>query len=375
MSNWLHAFKDPAAAAAIADRLGKYRGRPLAFMEVCGTHTMSVHRYGIRSLLPDNIRLVSGPGCPVCVTPVSYVDAAVDLSAIKNVTLATFGDLMRVPGSASSLASEKAKGADIRMVYSPLDAVKLAAEKPERKVVFLSVGFETTTPAAALAILQASDQRLENFFVLTANKTMPEALRLLAKDREVQLDGFLYPGHVSVIIGTRLFEELAEEFGISGVVAGFEPLDILHALLTLTGMAGSGVVRAVNEYSRVVKPEGNLLAQEKVQQVFEPCDAVWRGMGIVPGSGLTLRSQYTRFDAWKVYGLSANEGHEPAGCLCGEILKGKQVPTACRWYGNRCTPQNPVGACMVSSEGTCAAHYRYSAGSTGSIEGGTLIGR
>ena len=359
MSNYIDEFRDSAASGKLAEALLAYKGRKLNIMEVCGTHTMAIFRYGIRELLPDGVRLVSGPGCPVCVTPVGYIDAAVAAAKLDNSIITTFGDLIRVPGSAATLAGEKANGADIRIVYSPLDALAIARENPEKKVTFLSVGFETTTPVCALTVLKAREENLRNFFILPANKTMPEALKLLAADRTAGIDGYLYPGHVSTIIGTGFYGEIAEKYGIPGVVAGFEPLDILHAVLTLTELCNRPKKQVVNEYSRFVRNEGNPLAMDKMYEVFEAVDSEWRGLGCIPGSGLAVRIKYEAFDAWKVFGLSWGTGREPKGCLCGEVLKGKAVPADCGLFGRICTPESPAGACMVSSEGTCAAYYRY----------------
>lgn len=363
-TNFLDEFRNSEITRALADILKRCDGAPVSIMEVCGTHTMALFRYGIRDLLPGSIRLVSGPGCPVCVTPVSFIDAAIEIAARKDVIAASFGDLLKVPGSSSSLAQEKAGGADVRIVYSPLDVLNMAAENPDKKVVFISVGFETTAPVSALTVLRAQENDLRNFSVLSANKTMPAALKLLAKERlsgdgPSKLDGFLYPGHVSAITGTAMYDELSEDCGMPGVVTGFEPTDIIHALITLAGIIRRGESRVVNEYSRVVRKEGNPAALAKLYEVFEPCPAVWRGLGEIEGSGLKIRDKYGRFDAWKVFGVRASIGKEPAGCRCGDVLKGAVTPDACGLFDRACTPEKPIGACMVSSEGTCAAYYRY----------------
>lgn len=362
MANYIDEFRNPKLAAAMAEVLAKYTGRPLKIMEVCGTHTMSISRYGIRSLLPRGIRLVSGPGCPVCVTPAGFMDAAVRLAEIKDVIIATFGDLIRVPGSKSSLAAAKASGADIRIIYSPLDCIKLAAENPLKRVVFISVGFETTTPVTALAVINAFKSGISNFSVLAANKTMPEALKSLAGDSSIGIDGYLYPGHVSAITGTAMYEDVALKYRIPGVVAGFEPVDILHAVITLSELADKGKAAVVNEYSRVVRPEGNPAAVEKMYEVFEPCDSVWRGLGTIKASGLKLTEKYEHMDARRIFPdetVDTDRDIEPKGCKCAEILKGMAEPCDCPLFGTICTPVNPTGACMVSSEGACAAHYRY----------------
>lgn len=364
MGNYLDEFRNSEVTLRLADILRKCDGAPVSIMEVCGTHTMALFRYGIRDLLPESIRLVSGPGCPVCVTPVSFIDAAVEIAAREDVITASFGDLLKVPGSGSSLALEKARGADVRIVYSPLDILTVAAENPDRKVVFVSVGFETTAPVSALTVLRAYENDVKNFSLLSANKTMPDALKLLAKeslagDGSSKLDGFLYPGHVSAITGTAMYDGLLRDYGMPGVVTGFEPTDILHALITLAGIIRGGENRVVNEYSRVVRNEGNPAALAKLYEVFEPCPAIWRGLGEIEGSGLKIRDKYERFDAWKVFGVRPSTGKEPVGCRCGEVLKGAVTPDTCRLFGKACTPETPVGACMVSSEGTCAAYYRF----------------
>lgn len=359
MGNYFDEFKNSKTAHKLAEALKAYSGKPVTIMEVCGTHTMSIFRYGVRNFLPQAIKLVSGPGCPVCVTPVSFVDAAVRVAGMEDVITTTFGDLMKVPGTKSSLAAAKSDGADIRIVYSPLDSVEIAAENPGKQVVFLSVGFETTTPVSALALLTACDRKIGNFSMLAANKTMPEALKALSADSLANIGGYLYPGHVSAIIGTGLYDDIAGLFKIPGVVAGFEPLDIMHAILTLAKMINKGDTHVVNEYSRIVRKEGNPIALEKMYEVFEPCDSIWRGLGEIPGSGLKVRDKYELYDTWRIFGISPDKGVEPEGCLCGEVLKGRVTPDKCRLFGAGCTPENPTGACMVSSEGTCSAYYRY----------------
>lgn len=366
MGNFIDEFRDSETARRITEAISSYSGKPLKIMEVCGTHTMSVSRYGIRGILPPQISLVSGPGCPVCVTPSGFLDAAIELSRRQDVIITTFGDLMRIPGSSSSLLKEKASGNDVRIVYSPLDSLKIAADNPGKKVIFLSVGFETTTPAAALAITKAQEQNIGNFYLLSSNKTMPEALKLLALDEDAGIDAYLYPGHVSAIIGMGFYEVLAHEYGIPGVVAGFEPLDVLYAVYVIVKNIMSGKICAENRYTRVVKKEGNPDAMNKIYEVFRPCDAAWRGIGCIPGSGLEMRDKYAMHDAWKAFDIKQLEAKEPAGCLCGQVLKGSKAPHECKLFGLACNPDNPVGACMVSSEGTCSAYYKY-----GDYNGGT----
>lgn len=357
-------FRDPRAARALVSALGEAAdpaSRPLTFMEVCGTHTMAIHQHGIRSLLPESIRLISGPGCPVCVTPIAYVDHALALARRTDTIVATFGDLARVPGSTGSLQDEKARGADIRIVYSPLDAVALARKNPEREVVFLGVGFETTTPTIAGAILEAQGLGLTNFSVLSANKTMPAPMAALTADPDLAIDGYLCPAHVATVIGAEGFRSLAENYGIPCVITGFEPLDILQGLLMLTRQARAVEARVEIQYSRFVRPEGNTKAREIMARIFAPCDADWRGIGPIPGSGLRIRDEFADYDAARKLPVIVEPAREPAGCRCGEILKGKLAPRACPLFGATCTPESPVGACMVSSEGACAAAYKYGA--------------
>ncbi len=359
MKNYIDEFRDKAVIQKIVDSLNNYSGPNIKIMEVCGTHTMAISRYGLRSLLPKSIELLSGPGCPVCVTPTSYIDNATELAENKDVIVTTFGDMMRIPGNESTLLYKKAKGCNVQMVYSPLNAVDLARENPDKEVVFLSVGFETTTPVIALSVYKAKSEGINNYSVLTANKTMPEAIKVLAGDKELAIDGFLYPGHVSAIIGTDFFSYIAYNMEKAGVVAGFEPLDILYSINTLVKNITERKNILENMYSRIVTKEGNTKAQKKMYEVFKPMDAVWRGIGMIPNSGLGLRDEYERFDAAKKFNIKLKDSPEPKGCLCGEVLKGKKRPSNCKLFKTRCTPENPVGACMVSSEGTCAAYYKY----------------
>ncbi len=360
--NLTAAFRDPELARgqlnAIAKTVADYNGS-MTLMEVCGTHTMAIYQHGIRSLLPKSIRLISGPGCPVCVTPVGFVDHAVALARRPQTVIATFGDMVRVPGSSSSLMREQASGAQILIVYSPLDAVSFAEKHPELEVVFLGVGFETTTPTIAGAVVTAVQKGLENFSVLTSHKTMPGPMAALAGDPELQVDGYLCPAHVSAIIGTDAYRPLVEAYTVPCVVTGFEPLDVLQGVLMLARQIVAGEAKVENQYNRVVRPHGNPKALALLHQLFEPCDARWRGIGDIPASGLQLRSTYAAFDAAKKFPVEIEPVKEHAGCLCGEILKGKISPRDCPLFRTVCTPEEPVGACMVSSEGTCAAEYKY----------------
>lgn len=332
---------------------------PVRFMEVCGTHTMAIARFGIKSLLPLQVQLVSGPGCPVCVTPVSFIDHVLALAAVPDTIITTFGDLLRVPGSQSSLMIERAKGADIRVVYSALDAVALAAEQPQQRVVFLGVGFETTTPTVAAAILKAEQSGLTNFFVLSSHKTMPGPMQALSADPDLKIRGYLCPAHVSTVIGTAAYQPLAEQYGIPCVVTGFEPADILQGVLWLLRQHLRGEARVENQYRRAVSQAGNQTAQQLIRQVFEPCDAVWRGLGTLAGSGLQINARYRCFDAATMLPVTVPEPLESAGCRCGEVLTGRLAPADCPLFGATCTPETPVGACMVSSEGSCAAAWRF----------------
>lgn len=355
-------FRDPQLAkgllAAIAREVADYPGT-ITLMEVCGTHTMSIYQHGIRSLLPKQLRLISGPGCPVCVTPIGYVDRAVAYARQEDVIIATFGDMVRVPGSTSSLLREQASGAQIQIVYSPLDAVALAEKHPEKKIIFLGVGFETTTPTVAGSMVAAKRRGLDNYFVLSAHKTMPGPMAALASDPELQVDGYICPAHVSAVIGADAYKPLSAQFKVPCVVTGFEPLDMLQGIHLLAKQVVSGRAEVENEYQRIVKPQGNSKAQALLAEVFEPCDTTWRGIGEIPASGLKIRAEYAAFDALQQLPVEVEVPVEHKGCLCGEILKGKVTPKQCPLFRKACTPENPIGACMVSSEGTCAAEYKY----------------
>ncbi len=329
------------------------------FMEVCGTHTMSIARFGIRRLLPENVELISGPGCPVCVTPNHYLDHAIAIGRLPDIILTTFGDMMRVPGSSSSLEKEKAAGQDIRIVYSTLDALDIAERNPEKEVVFLGVGFETTVPTIAASILMAAREGRNNYSVLCSHKTMPRPMEILAGGDDVLLDGFLCPAHVTAIIGAQAYGFLAEKYRKACVVAGFEPVDILQGILLLLEQVRDRNPHVDNEYSRIATWEGNLDAQKIIADVFEPGDAEWRGIGLIPESGLKIRQEFAGFDAASKFDVTVEPTREHPGCICGQVMKGTRKPTECKLFGKVCTPENPVGSCMVSSEGTCAAYYRF----------------
>ena len=331
-----------------------YDGPKLRIMEVCGTHTHEIFKMGIRNLLPENIDLISGPGCPVCVTPVGFIDEAIYLALEKGCVITTFGDLIKVPGTKSSLAGARSEGADVRPVYSPDDAVELAKENPDMQVVFLAVGFETTTPSACLAVKKAQRLGLSNFSILTANKTMPSAYKKLAGSA----DAFLFPGHVNAIAGNSVCKELTS-LGVSGVVAGFTANELMTALAVIIEESKKGKPFFVNCYPRVVKDEGNPAAQKLVESVMESCDTEWRGLGMIEKSGMKLRDEYADFDARKKYSVPDIQGKPNPACRCGEVLQGNCKPTDCPLFGKVCDPIHPVGACMVSDEGACAAYYHY----------------
>ena len=352
-------YRDKEKVDALAFEIRRTAGdADMTFMEVCGTHTMAIARFNLRSLLPDGIRLISGPGCPVCVTPNSYLDHAVALSRRPNTTICTFGDMIRVPGSSTSLEKEHAAGRDIRVVASTLDALAIARKSRNRDVVFLGIGFETTAPTIASSILSAKAEGIENYSILCTNKIVPPALSALLEG-PARLDGFLLPGHVSTIIGAGAYREIANKSRKAGVIAGFEPTDILEGLLELVRRTADGSGGLHTSYSRAVSEEGNPKALSVMREVFEPCDASWRGLGQIPGSGLSMRESFAEFDAARRFSVEIEPEVEPAGCRCGEILTGEISPDECPLFGSACTTEHPIGACMVSSEGTCAARYRY----------------
>ena len=344
------------AIARLAERLGRER---VALMEVCGTHTMAIFRAGLRAVMPDKVVLLSGPGCPVCVTPGGYVDAAIEIAQRPGVILTTFGDMVKVPGSEGTLELAKARGAQVRVVYSPLDALKLAAEQPDSEVVFLGIGFETTTPLVATAVLDAQRQGLENFSVLSAHKLVPPALRALCAAGDLAIDALILPGHVTAIIGAEPYGFVANEFGVPGVIAGFEAADMLVAVHMLLAQLVEGRAAIEIQYRRCVQPEGNPAAVAQMERAFEPEDAVWRGLGLLPASGLAIRQELAGYDAAKRFGVAIAEVPEPPGCRCADVISGRALPIDCALFGKVCTPGHAVGPCMVSSEGSCAAHYKY----------------
>jgi len=334
--------------------LKNYDGPEIRIMEVCGTHTHEIFRQGVRRLLSPKIHLISGPGCPVCVTPVNFIDEAVFLALEKGCTITTFGDLVRVPGSKMSLAGARAKGANVKVVYSPADAEKHAEEHPEEQVVFLSVGFETTTPSDVIAVKRAVGAGIDNFSLLTANKTMPGAYEAMASS----CDAYIYPGHVHAITGTKICEEELSK-GVSGVITGFTGDELVTALAIIVKKFSEGKPFFVNAYPRVVTCEGSPAAVALVDKFMEPCDAEWRGIGVIPGSGMQLRDEYAAYDARKKYDIPVMNPDYKTACRCGEVLQGKIEPNQCPLFGKACNPDHPVGACMVSDEGACSAFYMY----------------
>jgi len=352
-------FRDSEVARVLINKIHAVSTKKVKLMEVCGTHTMAIFRHGVREVLPPAITLISGPGCPVCVTPNRHIDEAIALCQVPGLIMTTFGDMMKVPGSTSSLAREKATGADIRVVYSTMDAVKIAAENPGRQVVFFGIGFETTSSTIAAAVLAAEREGLNNFSVIGAQKLIPQAIRTLLDNNDVGVNGFICPGHVSAILGVRPYRFIAEEYGIPAVIIGFEPLDLLQGILMLVEQVEKGEARVEAQYKRDVPEAGNPHALSLLFKVFEVSSAVWRGIGEIPETGLKFRPEYERFDATRKFDIVVEETKEHPGCVCGEVLRGVKMPPECKLFGKACIPENPVGACMVSVEGTCAAYYKY----------------
>lgn len=353
------AFKDPKLARGLIETIHRLAPEHATLMEVCGTHTVAIARNGIRDLMPEGLRLASGPGCPVCVTCNRDIDTVIALARIPNVTITTFGDMTRVPGSTSSLLAEQAAGRSVEIVYSPLDALAFAKAHPEREVVFVGVGFETTTPLVAMAIKRAKAMGLSNFTVFAAHKNMPGALELLVGDPTLELDAFILPGHVSTIIGAEPYRFLAEKYGIPGVITGFEPVDVLQGIAMLVRQLHEGRAEIEIAYARGVMPEGNPVALAAIDEVFETCTATWRGLGDIPGSGYRIRDEFANFDAVRRFEPDVEPTRDPKGCRCGDVLRARIAPNECPLFRTVCTPENPVGPCMVSSEGSCAAYYRY----------------
>ena len=360
-------FRDPQKAQALLHEIQKLsqqlkssKDQPIKLMEVCGGHTHSIFKYGIEEILPETIELIHGPGCPVCVMPRGRLDDAIAIAENPHVIFATFGDAMRVPGSKTSLLQAKAQGADIRMVYSPLDSLQLARNNPNKEVVFFGLGFETTAPSTALTILQAEAEKLTNFSLFSNHVLVIPALEALLDNPDLQLDGFIGPGHVSMVIGIEPYKFIAQQYRKPMIVSGFEPLDILQSIWMILKQMLEGRCEVENQYNRLVQQEGNTVAIEAVNKVFEVReDFEWRGLGNIPNSGLKIRPEYSQFDAEVKFTLPNLKVADAAACQCGEILKGVLKPWQCKVFGTACTPETPIGTCMVSSEGACAAYYKY----------------
>ncbi len=357
---YISEFRNRKQARCLLKMIREISKRPVNIMEICGTHTHTISKYGIREAMPPTVNLISGPGCPVCVTSAGDINRIIDFSrSNRDVIIATFGDMMKVPGTESSLQEEKARGADIRVVYSPLGTIDLALQNPEKEVVFYAVGFETTAPTVAATIVAAEQRGIKNLSVLCLHKLTPPAMKALMDSGRIEIHGFICPGHVTSIIGAGAYEFLARDYGAPSVVAGFEPLDAIHGIYMLIKQLEEGRSEIEIQYSRVVTWEGNLKARMMLNEVFEPCDARWRGIGNIPASGLRIKENYSFFDAGKRFDIPEGADEEPPGCACGEVLKGLIRPPECVLFGSGCTPESPVGPCMVSAEGTCAAYYRY----------------
>lgn len=362
---YLNEFRNKEIVDKLARRINDLMAdidRDITLMEVCGTHTMVIFRYGIKDLLPPRLHLLSGPGCPVCVTSNEYLDKTIAYAREDGVIIATFGDMVKVPGSKSNLAKEKSEGAQIRVVYSSLEALKIARDNPRSKIIFLGIGFETTAPTVASSILIASQEKLSNYFVLSSHKIIPPAMRALVEDGQIKIDGFICPGHVSAITGSKIYEFISRDYGIPCVVAGFEPIDVLQSISLILSQIKSGQAKVENEYKRAVTREGNLKAQSLMEEVFDLDTSNWRGIGEIEQSGLKIREKYRDFDVEKRFPISIEEPHENPECICGAILKGLKTPLDCSLFKKVCHPTHPVGACMVSAEGTCAAYYKYEKG-------------
>lgn len=352
-------FRDPVAVKNLCSRIEGAATRSWTIMEICGGQTHTIMKYNIQELIPGSVRLIHGPGCPVCVTPLEQIDKAIKIAMHDDVIFASFGDMLRVPGSEMDLLSVKAKGGDIRIVYSPLDAVTLAVRNPNKKVVFFAVGFETTAPANGMAVLEASKRGLKNFSVLSSHVLVPPAIEALLSSEENQIEGFLAAGHVCTVMGFREYIPLAEKFKVPIIITGFEPVDILEGIYSCVQSLENKNTAVVNKYSRVVKEEGNLAAQRVISEVFKRINRKWRGIGMIPNSGLGIADKYSMFDAEKVFDLAEINVEEPGICIVGEVLRGLKKPYECTAFGKECTPEHPLGAAMVSSEGACAAYFHY----------------
>ena len=356
----INSFRDKDKILALSQIIKQRSKKPLNIMEICGGHTHSIMKFGLPQLVGENINFIHGPGCPVCIMPRSRIDEAIAIASIDGVIFCTLADMLRVPGSKGSLSELRADGADIRALYSPLDTITIAKENPDKKVVFFAIGFETTTPMSAVVVKQAVELNLQNLFIHINHVTVPAPVRAIMSDKDVKIDAFLGPSHVSVITGSRIYEELANEFKTPIAVSGFEPLDLMDSILNLVSQHENGTHKVYNEYARVVSKDGNLKAKELIDRYFQPCDFEWRGLGVIKDSGLRLRDEFNYLDAKKYFNVEVGESKESKACICGEILRGKAKPYDCKVFGKVCNPQNPIGSCMVSGEGACAAYYKYS---------------
>ncbi|MFC1870044.1 hydrogenase formation protein HypD [Chloroflexota bacterium] len=355
-------YRNAELGKQLIDSIHRSSTRPIRLMEFCGGHTVSIFKHGIRQLLPSTVEMLSGPGCPVCVTANEDIDRVIALSDLPGIIIATFGDLTRVPGTRSSLQQSRAEGNDIRIVYSALEALDIARKNPQLATIMVGIGFETTAPTIAASVLQAEQEGMKNYHVLSLHKLTPPVIKAILDSGETRLDGIVCPGHVSTIIGSNPYEFIPINYGIGCVISGFEPLDILHTISMLVKQIENNRPGVEIAYRRAVRPQGNHQALRSMKQVFDISPATWRGMGSVPASGLKLKREYRNFDAEQVFDIPPTDSHEPDGCLCGDILRGVKVPPDCTLFRTACSPEHPVGPCMVSSEGTCAAYYHYGDG-------------
>ncbi len=356
---YIDEYRDPKIAQALADQIRARATRPWVLMEICGGQTHTLMRYGIDELIGENVELVHGPGCPVCVTPIEVVDKAIEIASRLDVIFVSYGDMLRVPGTRCDLFRVKAEGGDVRIAYSPMEAVKIARANPDRKVVFFGIGFETTAPANAMAVWKARELGLTNFSELVSHVLVPPAIRLLLNSPDNRVQGFIAPGHVCTVMGFWEYKALVDEYHVPIVVGGFEPVDLLEAIAMLVAQLEEGRAEVENQYARTVTFQGNQAAQRIVEQVFEVADRKWRGIGSIPQSGLRLRPEFEAFDAEKIFGVEAMEAEEPPECISALVLQGLKKPVDCPAFAARCTPERPLGAPMVSAEGACAAYYQY----------------
>jgi hydrogenase expression/formation protein HypD len=356
---YVNEYRDPELGKKLLEKIHRNSHKRIRLMEFCGGHTVAIFKHGLRQLLPPNIEMLSGPGCPVCVTASNDLDRAIAMGKLPGVIITSFGDMVRVPGSRSSLQKAKAEGADVRIVYSAQDALNIAKDNPEKSIIFIGIGFETTAPTIAASILLAEQEKVKNYYVLSLHKVCPPIMKAILDLGEVKINGIIYPGHVSAIIGTRPYQFIADDYHIAGAVAGFEPIDLIHAVDSLVEQIEHDHPMVENTYRRGVKEEGNLPALRLMEKVFESGEADWRGIGIVPESGLQIRKEYERFDAAKRFEIKVSPAKEPKGCICGAVLRGVSTPLECKLFRVTCTPERPIGPCMVSSEGSCATYYQY----------------